>query len=416
MSTPSPDDFEDCDNICLDCLADEHLQRLVRPRSRSAECCVCGSEEALAIQVGSLAEIVDGSLRRHFGWGEEIRRFRDEDDDSGWTTRRGYDMSELLDVVLPANFPIPNTLQRLIGEQDPNSDPHDGGEPFWVDDMRYQELLPALEEERAEWDRVAKELTCERRFFSRRAEEFFNWLFEGIDEFFAPDGSVVRNFHPATSLYRGRRCDLLTDVQCIAADPSKELGPPPSAVAAAGRMNAAGVPVLYGALERNTCVAELRPPLAGQVAVAEFRLTRSIKLLDFQRLARAHNINRPSIFRPDYAKLIARRRFTVAVHQLIRTPVVQGRESDYLITQAMAEYLAHLRKPAFEGVLFGSAQDDTGTNVVLFEPSSLIRYVPDSTTFHQITHVKYSSKELQPYPAGGKPTCLFDPMETFDRL
>jgi hypothetical protein len=407
MTTRTSDDFEDTDSICLACLADEHLRRLSQSRSQQSECCVCESAGVPSIQIADLAGIVDETLRRYFTWGAEVQKFRDENDDSGWTMRRGYEMSELLQVVLPENFPIHSTLQRVIAESDPSYDPRGGGEPFWSDEMRYQEMQPTLEEERAEWDRVAEELKFQRRFFNRRAEQFFGWLFEGLEDLMAPEGGVVLDFQAGKPLYRGRRCDSWADVQRIAADPSKELGPPPAA-------NAAGVPVFYGALGRETCVAELRAPLGGQLAIAQFSLTRNVQLLDFRRLARARSTNHPSYFREDYAQQIGRLRFTAAVHQLIRTPIVPGRESDYLITQAMAEYLAHVCARRFDGLLFASAQDEAGMNVVLFDPTSLIQYVSRGMTFHEITRVKYSAKDLQLVNVEGKPGFLLDPMAIYD--
>lgn len=47
----------------------------------------------------------------------------------------------------------------------------------------------------------------------------------------------------------------------ITANPARNLGAPPKVRAGEGRMNPAGVPAFYGAFERETCVAELRPPV-----------------------------------------------------------------------------------------------------------------------------------------------------------
>jgi hypothetical protein len=46
--------------------------------------------------------------------------------------------------------------------------------------------------------------------------------------------------------------------------------------------------------------------------------------------------------------------------------VVPSREADYVITQTMAEYLAYVHQPSFDGILFKSVQRAEGTNVVLF--------------------------------------------------
>ena len=52
-------------------------------------------------------------------------------------------------------------------------------------------------------------------------------------------------------------------------------------------MNAAGVPVFYGALDRETCISELRPPVGCTVVSGEFRLNDEIRVLDFKRIEKA---------------------------------------------------------------------------------------------------------------------------------
>jgi hypothetical protein len=46
--------------------------------------------------------------------------------------------------------------------------------------------------------------------------------------------------------------------------------------------------------------------------------------------------------------------------------VVPGHEDEYLITQTLTEYLAHVHLPAFDGVIFQSVQRQGGANLVLF--------------------------------------------------
>ena len=39
-------------------------------------------------------------------------------------------------------------------------------------------------------------------------------------------------------------------------------------------LNAEGIPVFYGALEKDTCVSEVRAPVGSNVVLARFRLLR----------------------------------------------------------------------------------------------------------------------------------------------
>lgn len=54
------------------------------------------------------------------------------------------------------------------------------------------------------------------------------------------------------------------------------------------------------------------------------------------------------------SKGMPREAFLRKLHNLISQPVVPGHEADYLITQTMAEYLAHVHQPHFDGIMFKS--------------------------------------------------------------
>src|SRR6202035_2572480 len=112
---------------------------------------------------------------------------------------------------------------------------------------------------------------------------------------------------------------------------------PPADQARAGRMNVEGVVVFYGATDSETCVAEMRPALGGDTALIALQTTRPVRLLDFTRLEKSHNEGL-SYFQPNFTAEVERLAFLRRLHTLISQPVVPGRESDYLITQTMAEY------------------------------------------------------------------------------
>lgn len=83
---------------------------------------------------------------------------------------------------------------------------------------------------------------------------------------------------------RGRVAQDEADIRRFLLNPAAELGPPPRGTASAGRMNAAGVSVFYGAFDIETCRAEIRPPVGAHAVFASFELIRSVRLLDFDLL------------------------------------------------------------------------------------------------------------------------------------
>ena len=119
-------------------------------------------------------------------------------------------------------------------------------------------------------------------------------------------------------------------------------------------MNREDVPVFYGSLDWQTCVAEARPALGNDTAVILLVTTRALRLLDFSRLGKSYAPL--SYFQPDFADQCEKGEFLVHLQRLISEPIVPGRESEYIITQTLAEYLAHVHKQPFDGRLFDSVQ------------------------------------------------------------
>lgn len=220
------------------------------------------------------------------------------------------------------------------------------------------------------------------RFFNDNAKAFLDWLFDDLGEYCAPlsEHAVVPVLTPdnAPPIYRARTCLASGSVDEILANPARNLGAPPKARAGEGRMNPAGVPAFYGALERLTCIAELRPPVGGTVVSGEFRLNKDVRVLDFTRLEEADPGPMLSFFDPAFFAKEGRREFLRYLHGEITLPVLPGLERDYLTTQVIAEYLATHCKPRIDGVMFSSVQQDCGTNIVLF---SHVACTAESMTF-----------------------------------
>jgi hypothetical protein len=129
-------------------------------------------------------------------------------------------------------------------------------------------------------------------------------------------------------------------------------------------MNVEGVAVFYGAMDCETCLAETRPALGNDTAVITLLTSKPLRVLDFIRLEDCYT--KLSYFQPDFMEQCERGGFQRRLQRLISQPIVPGRETDYLITQTMTEYLAHVHEKPFDGILFKSVQRSGGINIVLF--------------------------------------------------
>ena len=176
-------------------------------------------------------------------------------------------------------------------------------------------------------------------------------------------------------------------------------------------MNPQGVPVFYGALDVNTCLAEMRSSLGSMLVIGKFETTAPLRIVDFRLLERAWGGKSLSYFQSDFSAQVERREFLRKVHRLISQPIVPGHEDEYLITQVLAEYLAHVRTLHFDGLLFGSTQRTGGTNVVLFPKRYSnddvltrfsVAFAKGSATPYRTKGIQYTHEELRFYEANGE--------------
>jgi hypothetical protein len=173
-------------------------------------------------------------------------------------------------------------------------------------------------------------------------------------------------------------------------------------------MNPEGIPVFYGALDCETCLAETRPAIGNDTAVIKVATTKALRLLDFIRLSNSYS--KPSFFHPDFWNLREKSAFIADLQRLISQPIAPGREADYIITQTLAEYLAHVHKAPFDGLLFASVQHDKGTNIVLFanaDGNFPVCYVEESIKLYNTYSIKYHHEERVVLNADGGQFFIF---------
>lgn len=378
--------------VCWRCIEDEYLKRMIQEDGSLDECSLCGRSDAQTFGPEKLAEVVAPIMQEHFALGPEVKRFGE--DDSEWWEQEGDPLSHHLQEVIGTYLGFEEEIVRAL-EDNEDVRPQDGEEAFFdrsqeyvptrIRPYRYMEL----------WDYALDELKHRRRFFSSTAKELFDELFDGVENRWwanaEEDRNVVRSFPVGSEFYRARICSSLSTLKEVLGDPFKNVGPPPTEGARSGRMNPEGVPVFYGSLDSETCVAETRPALGNETAVIKIRTTKVLRLLDFSRLGESYT--QLSYFQPDFVAQCEKGAFLRRLQRLISQPIVPGRESDYVITQTLAEYLAHVYRPSFDGILFDSVQRRQGTNMVLFpdvQGGFPLSYVDESISLYSTSSIEYS--------------------------
>ena len=139
-------------------------------------------------------------------------------------------------------------------------------------------------------------------------------------------------------------------------------------------MNAHGISVLR-ATDAGVAIAEVRPPVGSQVAIATFEIIRPLRLLDITAFETI--VENGSIFDEQMAIRMERAVFLQSLSRRIARPVMPDDEAlDYLPTQAIADYLATRSHLEVDGIMFSSTQSPIhALNVVLFHKAARVELI-----------------------------------------
>ncbi|PKH19339.1 hypothetical protein CIG19_20045 [Enterobacterales bacterium CwR94] len=357
--------------ICHQCIGDEYVSLTVKNNGDAGENCSYCNNKIINLPLDTVADMMHEVFNRNF------RVFRQDiyyfDHNSGSPAEDI--ISECLDVFFEIASDIHNILQNKHNEY------MDGWEEVYSEDYIYRRITPVNGELDSAWEEMKRSLQSEARFFNRSVKEFLDNIFDDLSTFQTENsGSAIVTVDSDCAIYRARVFENYAKVEEALRHPERHFGPPPPDIATSGRMNAYGIPVFYGATSPDTALAEVRPAVGSFVVVAEFRPINSLQVLDLSALDQL-SISEESYFDP---KIIRRNEITAFLRTLSRklTLPVSGRnpDSEYLITQAVAEYLSVSQKHNLDGITFRSTQKknedkekENHDNIVLFSRSSTVK-------------------------------------------
>lgn len=377
--------------LCADCVREDYLRAKVKTHGKRRKCSYCGTT-GRTFSVEEIADCVEQAFEQHYtrtpdqpnAWQEMM--LRDKESDYDWE-REG---EPVVDAIMNA-AEIPEAaaadIQSVLDDRHGSTDHSDYAEETEFSSETYYEQKAADSSAwMLEWEQFERSLKTEARFFSRAAARLLKSVFDGIDQLKTRDGrSLIVKAGPGRrwhELYRARVFQSVDSLGKALIEPDRHLGSPPSRLANAGRMNARGISVFYGAKKPQVALAEVRPPVGSQVAIARFEIIRSIKLLDLTAFDGVTMTG--SLFDPDFASILDRLAFLRSISKRIARPVMPDDEPfDYLATQAVADYLATDAETPVDGIIFPTVQvAGGGLNVVLFHKAASVERIilPAGTT------------------------------------
>jgi hypothetical protein len=372
------DENEDVDvvrdyRICSACIGEAFLSAEVEQDGTHEPCSYCENSKK-TISIGELAEQTKSMLEEHFYQTSlDTTPFDDE--------RRGNPIVEVIADAAEMNELPAKHVQLVLDNDyyDYEMAQIQEENPF-EEEAHYAEKGPQTYELSAEWSDFETRLKTETRLFNSEAEATLDSVFSGLTEHKTKAGKpVIVIAGPVTalvSLYRARVFHTDGKLEAALARPDLEIGPPPWRAAVAGRMNSRGISVFYGSGTPEAALAEIRPPVGSRVVVGRFDLIRALQLLDVEALRSIFVTG--SLYDPTFMPRLEKARFLQGLSRRITVPVMPDDEPfEYLVTQAIADYLANRKDPVIDGIIYPSVQcGHQEVNAVLFHKSARVEKLP----------------------------------------
>lgn len=378
MSTEEKMDYIKRRRLCFNCIEEKFLKEKVSQEGDLGACFYC-DKSATCFSLGKLSQLVQTAFEQHY--------HRTPPGPSGYELAMEKEWEQAGEPVVDA---IRNTakipydaaldIQVMLEEQCFDYEAAKIGEELeFSTESFYEKSEPDDKRWQKEWNNFEHLLKTETRFFSQSASQLLTSVFAGIDTMTTRNGkSLIVDAGPGTNystIYRARTFQSDDMLKGALAQPHKHLASPPSTVATAGRMNAHGISVFYGADDPMVALAEVRPPINSKVAIARFEIIRPLKLLDLTALSDVAT-NSDSIFNPSYKDHLEHTMFLRRLSDLITRPVMPDHEPfDYLATQAVTDFLSAEYSPSLDGIIFPSVQAANGVNIVLFHKAARVETI-----------------------------------------
>lgn len=357
--------------ICIECVTPEPLKKLFDTHGQEGDCQYC-QRHGKAIESRVLFEYVYDRVRENLAQRDDLSHF-----ELGMLYECGSDKIAMagIDEVLSERMKLGeeryfDLLVDGVPEEFVADD--DGHEVHFFDDDGTLEKNVYDEE----WDAFVSGVQYTHRFFNANAKEFLDSVFSPLvtnDDALKPE--VIRTMVHGDLLYRARYVKEFGDADKIIKDPAGQFGPTPRFLASSQRMTPNGISALYCALERETCLSEIRSITGDNVVSAALTPVAELKLLDLTVLNR---VEPPELSPLDvgYRKALHRKVFLGSLVKKMSRPKARNDELSYLSTQVVFEYLRLRFGEQVDGLVFPSVQTgEAGTNVVLFPEASRLAYI-----------------------------------------
>lgn len=343
-------------NVCAECVGEAFLANHVSMTASATTCDFCGrsSETPIASDADAVMELIGRGV--HLEWTHPVQVM-------GWVDGEYFgETYDTDDVLRESGLHGAEAFLRRVADAFTDE--------LWCRRDPYGlELHEVLS---YGWERFADHVKHHTRYvfllerdespYSDREDIHPGLMLQRLDEVVRAT-DIIRSVPSGTRFVRARDHEAGERPRTAA-----ELGPPPRERATKpNRMSPAGIPMFYGASDRETAVAEMAHSTRPFLTLAEFQTLRDVRMLDLSRIPPV-----PSLFDDARAQSRDDFRFLHDFAAAISAPIAADARDqiEYVPTQIVTEYFRHVFRDddgaALDGLLYRSSQRAGGECCVLF--------------------------------------------------
>ncbi|EMP4392146.1 RES family NAD+ phosphorylase [Vibrio fluvialis] len=357
--------------VCTRCASINSLKKHIRHNGKKSVCSYCGDKTNYTLEQSTLFEYIKSSLEEllpPLSYFSKLEGFFYHANEDITVYSSGYEFLQWYQNYF--NKVLFDELLIFISDLFSQ-----GPLVSLADSFRYPE--DTCSSHSLKWSIFVNKLNHEYRYTNKEITSLIELILSPT----VKNGKLIKKYlksiNEGAILYRGRVFNSNKEKEDIKLAPFRQLGPPPIEIAAEQRMTPSGVSAFYGALDRETCQAELRPIAGVKIATCAFKAINSFKLFDLDVLQKikptdidwyqdpfqeglSNNIDSVYFFSQLYSELIK--------------PSTNGDSKTYRLTQLFFEVLRVKFLNQVHGITFSSVQKGgRGKNIVLFPEYSVIQ-------------------------------------------
>jgi len=378
--------------ICHGCVGDLYISNEIKKNGSTEERCSYCHSRKKTVPLSELVEPMHRVFRLFY------RARHDADLYPGYSL--GSPAEDIIAEDLEVEGDIPEDIHAALQEEYNNY--YGGGGDAYNEDYVYKRTDFTSGSLETKWDEVKSSLQSKARFFNNHVKSFFEKIFNELENLRTVEGkNAVTCIDSTTAIFRARKFDSYEKIEEALQHPERHFGPPPTPQATSGRMNAQGIPVFYGATTPDIAIAEVRPAVGSYVVVAKFMPLKPLRILEMSALDKLVQVS-GSLFDPNMEEKLSTASFLRKLSHKLTLPVSGNADNEYLITQAVAEFLSVFCE--LDGLSFKSTQqtaeknvNSTPFNIVLFSKSSSVRDADRNGQQYSVNMFEYDYDEEKSY-------------------